>query len=62
MISLNSPIIQSEAARYMGVKGEPDEAVMDSLTACEEMVRKTCAQITSTGKSVDFTEDGVVAV
>ena len=39
MISL-SPISISEAARYMGVKGEPDTAVMELLERAERLVRE----------------------
>ena len=40
MISL-SPISISEAARYMGVKGEPDTAVMELLERAERLVRES---------------------
>ena len=39
MISL-CPISKSEAARYMGVKGSPDENISEILDRCEEEVRK----------------------
>ena len=35
------PISKAEAARYMGVKGEPDSAVAELLDRAEKQVRET---------------------
>ena len=35
------PISKAEAARYMGVKGEPDRAVSELLDRAEKQVRET---------------------
>ena len=40
MISL-SPISLTEAARYLGVKGEPDNTVLELLERAERLVRET---------------------
>ena len=44
------PISKSEAARYMGVKGEPDEAVMELLDRAERLVSEKSALSTSISK------------
>lgn len=55
------PISKSEAARYMGVKGEPDEAVMELLDRAERLVReKVCPKYVYLETDVSFTDEGVV--
>ena len=55
------PISKSEAARYMGVKGEPDEAVMELLDRAERLVReKVRPKYVYLETDVSFTDEGVV--
>ena len=55
------PISKSEAARYMGVKGEPDEAVMELLDRAERLVReKVRPKYVYLETDVSFTDGGVV--
>lgn len=55
------PISKSEAARYMGVKGEPDEAVMELLDRAERLVReKVRPKYVYLETDVRFTDEGVV--
>ena len=56
-----SRISKEEAARYMGVKGEPDEAVMELLDRAERLVReKVRPKYVYLETDVSFTDDGVV--
>ena len=56
-----SRISKEEAARYMGVKGEPDEAVMELLDRAERLVReKVRPKYGYLETDVSFTDDGVV--
>ena len=49
-----------EAARYMGVKGEPDDAVAEMLDKAEKLVReKLSPNYVCRETSVELTEDGV---
>lgn len=55
------PISKSEAARYMGVKGEPDEAVTELLDRAERLVReKVRPKYVYLETDVRFTDEGVV--
>ncbi len=55
------PISKSEAARYMGVKGVPDEAVMVLLDRAERLVReKVRPKYVYLETDVSFTDEGVV--
>ncbi|MBP5580255.1 MAG: 5-methyltetrahydrofolate--homocysteine methyltransferase, partial [Ruminococcus sp.] len=55
------PISKSEAARYMGVKGEPDEAVAEVLDRAERLVReKVRPKYVYLETDVSFTDEGVV--
>jgi hypothetical protein len=55
------PISKSEAARYMGVKGEPDEAVAELLDRAERLVReKVRPKYVYLETDVSFTDEGVV--
>ena len=55
------PISKSEAARYMGVKGEPDEAVTELLDRAERLVReKVRPKYVYLETYVRFTDEGVV--
>lgn len=56
-----SPISKSEAARYMGVKGEPDQAVAELLDKAEKLVRERISpKYVYIETDVSFTEAGVV--
>ena len=55
------PISKSEAARYMGVKGEPDQAVTELLDRAERLVReKVRPKYVYLETDVSFTDGGVV--
>ena len=59
MIAL-SPVSKSEAARYMGVKGAPDENISAILDRCEEEVRKKLRpNYVYREAQVEFTSEGV---
>ena len=54
------PVSLEEAARYMGVRGEPDEAVYGLLSRADEMVRTSLRpKYVYRETSVDLTENGV---
>ncbi|OPZ20269.1 MAG: Vitamin B12 dependent methionine synthase, activation domain [Firmicutes bacterium ADurb.BinA205] len=54
------PVSIEEAARYMGVRGVPDEAVCGLLTRADEMVRNSLSpKYVYRETSVDITESGV---
>ncbi|MCR5601669.1 MAG: 5-methyltetrahydrofolate--homocysteine methyltransferase [Ruminococcus sp.] len=56
-----SPISKSEAARYMGVKGTPDQAVAELLDRAEKIVReKIHPKYVYIETDVTFTDEGVV--
>ena len=56
-----SPISKSEAARYMGVKGEPDQAVAELLDRAERIVRERInPKFVYIETDVTFTEESVV--
>ena len=56
-----SPISKSEAARYMGVKGQPDPAVAELLDKAEKLVReKISPKYVYIETDVSFTDAGVV--
>ena len=60
MSSSLSPISLSEAARYMGIKGEPDSSVTELLKEAEELVRNTVRPAyVYREASVEFTEGGI---
>ncbi len=53
-------ISESEAARYMGVKGEPDNAVMELLDRAEKLVRENVSpKYVFIETSVTLCDDGV---
>ncbi len=59
MIELD-PIDKSEAARYMGVRGEPDNAVKDLLDHYEPIVReKLRPNFVYRDSGIEFRENGV---
>ena len=54
------PISKAEAARYMGVKGEPDSAVAELLDRAEKQVRETLRpKYVYLETDITITEDGV---
>ena len=56
-----SPISKKEAARYMGVKGEPDRAVTELLDKAEKLVReKIRPKYVYIETDVSFTDAGVM--
>ncbi|MCR4793622.1 MAG: 5-methyltetrahydrofolate--homocysteine methyltransferase [Ruminococcus sp.] len=56
-----SPISLSEAARYMGIKGTPTEAISGMLERCERLVRERVRpKYVYLETSVEFSENGVV--
>ena len=55
-----SRISKEEAARYMGVRGEPDEAVKELLDRAERLVReKVRPKYVYLETDITFAEDGV---
>lgn len=55
-------ISKSEAARYMGIRGEPDAAIQAILDEAEELVReKLRPSYVYRETALEFTEDGVKA-
>lgn len=55
-----SPVSKSEAARYMGVRGEPDERIAAILDRCEPIVRaKLRPAYVYREVDVTFADDGV---
>ena len=56
-----SPVSKKEAARYMGVKGEPDRVVMELLDNAEKLVReKIVPKYVYIETDVSFTDAGVI--
>lgn len=54
------PISIPEAARYMGIKGTPTEAISDMLERCERLVRERVRpKYVYLETSVEFTDNGV---
>lgn len=54
------PISKSEAARYMGISGEPSDVMQDILDRCELLVRNTVKpKYVYRRTSVSITEEGV---
>ena len=55
------PISKAEAARYMGVKGEPDSAVLELLDRAEKQVREAlCPKYVYIETDISVTEEGVL--
>lgn len=60
MMTLN-PISKEEAARYMGIKGVPDDRISEILDRCEIIVRESVRpKYVYRKTAVTFTENGVL--